>query len=165
MKWRLTGPHHIDEQVLPAGTIIGDGTPWPFRARLDDPKIGRKTGDPLPPSNDMEPLDDEARDLYQEVYGQSGAWPVDPTASIPLTGAENSPRVRPEGAGRPTEYAVPTDADKPGPTLKQVTTPPAQSPTSPAPKEAVKPPGHDSSKNPGDSKDTETAKAPDIRKI
>lgn len=165
MKWRLTAPHHIDEQVLPVGTIIGDDTSWPHRARLDDPRIGRKAGDPLPPSNDMQPLDNEAKKLYEEVYGTSGAFPSDPTASIPLTGAENSPKVRPEGAARPTEYAAPQGKDEPGPNLKQVTTPPAQNPTSQQPKQADKPANHDSSKNPGDSKDTETAKAPDVRKI
>lgn len=158
MRYRLTGPHHIDEQVLPAGTIVGDGTPYPFRARVDDPRIGRKAGDPTPPSNDMVPLDDEAKKLFEELYGETD-FPVDPTASIPLTGAENAPRVRPEGAPRPTEYQAPEGKAEPGPNLKQVAASPAQ------PKEPAKPANHDSSKNPGDSKDTETAKAPDIRKI
>lgn len=151
MKWQLLEPHHIDEQVLPPGTIIGDDTQWPFRSTYNDPKIGRKIGDALPPSTAMTPMDDEARKVYDERFG--GAVPnTDPTKSIPLTGAPDAPRV-------------------PGPGQK--VPPPAPQSVNPAPKDdspktgmaAPNPPGHDSSKNPGDSKDTVTARAPDIKNI
>ena len=103
MKYQLLEPHHIDEMVLPAGTIIGDGTQWPFRSTYDDKKIDRKIGDPLPPSRAMTPMDDEARALFDKEY--HGEVPeVDPTRSIPLTGAPESPVVR--GAGvKPTPEA------------------------------------------------------------
>jgi hypothetical protein len=92
MKWQLTEPHHIDEMVLPIGTIIGDDTPHPYRAPKDDPKIGRKAGDALPPSTNMLPADDEARKFYDKHFG--GKVPEgDPTKSIPLTGAPDSPKV------------------------------------------------------------------------
>src|SRR6185295_14956781 len=93
MKWQLTEPHHIDEQVLPAGTTIGDETSWPYRAPKDDPKIGRKAGDALPPSSNMLPYDDEARKFYDKHF--EGKVPEgDPTKSIPLTGAPGAPRVQ-----------------------------------------------------------------------
>jgi len=101
MKWRLDGPHHIDEQVLPTGTVIGDDTPWPYRAPKDDPKIKRKKGDPLPPSNAMTPLDDDARKLFKITYGDD-APDSDPLKSIPLTGAPNAPKIAPFKEPQPT---------------------------------------------------------------
>lgn len=96
MKWRLELPHHIDEQVLEPGTIIGDDTQWPFRALKADPKIGRKVGDSLPPSTAMTPLDDEARKAFETKFGKD-APERDPLAAIPLTGAPDAPKVRPPG--------------------------------------------------------------------
>lgn len=46
MRFKLTAPHAMFEQVLPAGTEIGTGTPWDYQGA---------------PSMNMEPLDDEAR--------------------------------------------------------------------------------------------------------
>lgn len=162
MKWQLTEPHHLDEQVLPAGTIIGDDTAHPYRAPKDDPKIGRKLGDALPPSTNMIPMDDEARKAYDKHF--KGQVPSgDPTASIPLTGAPDAPRVavvrpQPQVAGpneqKPVNPAPKDDAPKTGM---------AHQPNPPA--DAKPPADHDSSKNPGDSKDTVTAKAPDVKKI
>lgn len=51
MKYRLTAPHYIEDRVLPAGTVIGEGTEFPFL--LPD-------GTPRPPSTEMEGLDDES---------------------------------------------------------------------------------------------------------
>lgn len=92
MKWRLDMPHQIDEQVLEAGTIIGDDTQWPFRALKDDSKIKRKKGDALPPSHAMSPVDDEARKVYKAKFGDD-APNSDPLASIPLTGAPGAPKI------------------------------------------------------------------------
>ena|SRR5258708_32454306 len=93
MKWRLEGAHHIDEQVLDAGTIIGDETQWPYRAVKDDPKIKRKTGDALPPSTNMTPMDEEAREAWRKKFGDE-PLDRDPFRSVPLTGAEGAPMVK-----------------------------------------------------------------------
>lgn len=103
MRWQLLEPHHIDEQVLPAGTVIGDDTQWPFRSTYNDKKINRKIGDALPPSRAMTPMDDEARKVFGEVF-QGEIPDPDPTRSIPLTGAPDSPKVR--GPGQPIPPAT-----------------------------------------------------------
>ncbi len=156
MRWQLLEPHHIDEQVLPAGTIIGDDTQWPYRSTYNEKKdrygkgVDRKIGDPLPPSTAMTPMDDEARKVFDETFG--GEVPnTDPTKSIPLTGAPGAPSVRGPGQPAPTQ--------KPQP----VNQPPTEVPKTGM--AAPNPPGHDSAKNPGDSKDTVTARTPDIKKI
>lgn len=46
MKWKLLYQHYINDQLLEAGTVIGDGTNFPFKVK---------------PSHLMEPVDDEAR--------------------------------------------------------------------------------------------------------
>jgi hypothetical protein len=107
MKWQLDAEHHIDEMVLPAGTIIGDGTDHPFRAVADDHKINRKRGDHLPPSTQMTPLDDEARKLFKSTYGED-ATEFDPMKAIPLTGAQGAPKVQGVGAPRPSPTALTT---------------------------------------------------------
>lgn len=50
MKFRLTATHHIADQLLEAGTVVGDGTIYPI------------TG----PSMFMEPLDEEAKKAYEK---------------------------------------------------------------------------------------------------
>jgi hypothetical protein len=145
MKWQLTEPHHIDEQVLQPGTIIGDDTQWPYLAPKDDPKIKRKKGDHLPPSRAMIPMDDEAHKYYAEYFG--GEVPEsDPTKSIPLTGAPGAPKISGPGVKPPAESPKPVNT----------------APKDDAPKTGML---HDSAKNPGDSKDTQTAKTPDIKKL
>lgn len=167
MKWQLLEPHHIDEQVLPTGTIVGDETEWPFRSTYNDKKIGRKVGDPLPPSRAMHPMDEEARRAFEAAFG--GEVPdIDPLRSIPLTGAEGAPRVPGVGSRPPAFKQEPVNQapDETGPKTGMAA--PPLSPNTPQPPlkaELQKPVGHDSAKNPGDSKDTVTAKAPDIRKI
>lgn len=118
MKWRLNAEHHIDEQVLPAGTEIGDGTQWPYRSTYDDPKINRKIGDALPPSNEMIPLDEEAHKLFKSTYGEE-APDKDPFRSVPLSGAPGAPMVRGVAtqAPRPTE---PTPRYEPPPAVAKV---------------------------------------------
>ncbi|SRR6266446_7343820 len=115
MKWQLLEPHHIDEQVLSPGTIIGDDTQWPYRAAKEDRKIGRKVGDALPPSRAMTPMDDEARKIFYEKFG--GEIPeTDPTKSIPLTGAEGSPKVAGPGQRPPPFKQEPVNpAPEPAP--------------------------------------------------
>lgn len=170
MKWQLLEPHYIDETVLPAGTIVGDDTPHPFRSTYNDKKIDRKIGDHLPPSRAMTPMDEEARRAFEETFGEE-VPDIDPLKSIPLTGAEGAPRV-PGVGSRPPKFKQepvnsPPEDNAPKTGMAAPSRPPL-SPNTPQPDlkpELKKPFGHDSSKNPGDSKDTETAKAPDIRKI
>jgi hypothetical protein len=96
-------------------------------------------------------MDDEAHKYYAEYFG--GEVPEsDPTKSIPLTGAPGAPKISGPGVKAPVESPKPVN----------------QAPKDDAPKtgmNAPNPPGHDSAKNPGDSKDTQTAKTPDIKKI
>src|SRR5437870_1095022 len=116
MKWRLEAPHHIDEQVLEEGMIIGDETQWPYRVVKEDKKLGRKPGDHLPPSTNMTPMDEEARAAWRTKFGDE---PIDrdPFKSVPLTGAQNAPMVK-------------------GPAAKPIPEPPK--PVNEAPKEAPK---------------------------
>ena len=60
MRFKLTSQHYISDCLLEAGTEIGDGTPYAFRDA--DKK-------PLPPTAEMEPLDDEAKRLFAEYSG------------------------------------------------------------------------------------------------
>jgi hypothetical protein len=138
MRWRLSEPHHIDEQVLDAGTIIGDDTQWPYRATKDDPKINRKKGDPLPPSTNMIPLDQEATEAWDKKWGDRDVG-GDPFKSVPLTGAPDAPIVR-----------GPANKPQPEPP-KPVNTKPAEPPKTGilAPKEEPKPtPTHPSTPTP-----------------
>lgn len=151
MQYRLDEPHYIHDTILEAGTIIGDETAIPFRYERDvmanaDGKGGARAGDPMPPSRSMTPFDDEARRMYQERF--NGQAPDrDPTKSIPMQGTGDTNKVLPPSAPRPGM--------------------PVHTPTTPTKvmEERMPPVGHDSSKNPGDSKDTQTAKAPDVKKL
>ena len=100
MKWRLEVPHYIDEQVLPPGTLVGDDTEHPYAFTQDDAKLGRKVGEPMPPSTGMTPMDEEARAVYRKKFGDS-IPERDPLKSIPLTGAQGAPLVKPATSTRP----------------------------------------------------------------
>lgn len=161
MRWQLTEPHHIDEQVLPAGTIIGDDTQWPYRVTKADPRLRRQVGDALAPSTAMIPMDDEARRAYDEKF-QGKVPESDPTKSIPLTGDGNSPLVR--GQGQPVPPIKPQSVSSY--VAEQSGKPPATGLAAKLAEAKNQPPaGHDSSKNPGDAKDTVTATTPDVKKI
>lgn len=134
MKWRLETPHHIDEQVLDEGTIIGDDTQWLYKAVKDDPKIKRKVGDHLPPSTNMTPMDEEARTAWRAKFGDE-PLDRDPFKSVPLTGAQNAPMVK-GPAHKPTPEPpkpvnqAPTEAPKTG--MAAVKEEPKPTPTHPA---------------------------------
>ena len=144
MRWRLEEPHHIDEQVLEPGTLIGDDTAYPYRATKADPKIKRAVGDPLPPSTNMTPMDEEARDAWRKKFGDE---PLnrDPYKSVPLTGAEGSPMVRGPAAHPVAEPPKPVNpkpaeppktgmaAEKPA-TTKEEPKPTPSHPATPTPK-------------------------------
>lgn len=170
MRWRLEEKHYIDDQVLEPGTLVGDETEHPYVFTKADPKLGRKVGEPMPPSRAMTPMDEEARAVWRKAFGDE---PVerDPLKAIPLTGAQGSPTVKPNPTKQPENVkqgpATQKEPEQPKTGMLAESKPPL-SPSTPQPTpkpELQKPAGHDSSKNPGDSKDTETAKAPDIKKI
>jgi len=67
MQYRLLGPHvTADGVVLDTGTIVGDDTPWPWRYPYNN--------EPMPPSNQMEGVDDEGKKnievLQKKLYGE-----------------------------------------------------------------------------------------------
>jgi hypothetical protein len=70
MKYRLLAPHVMpNQQLLEAGTEVGDGATHSWRYA---------NGDPIPPSTQMEGLDDEARKevkkLHHSLYGDDPLW-------------------------------------------------------------------------------------------
>ena len=71
-RYRLLSDHYAGDQLLVSGSEVGDGTPWPWV----DPE-----GRPIPPSQQMEPLNDAAKAELQKVKDRV-ANPVD---SIPIT--------------------------------------------------------------------------------
>jgi hypothetical protein len=102
MKWRLDAPHYINDMYLESGTEIGDDTGIPFRferdsntVRPDGKRVVVKKGERMLPSIAMTPLDDEAKKVYQERYGEVPP-DVDPTQRIPIMGnVQSSENIQP----------------------------------------------------------------------
>lgn len=77
MKWKLNTQHYINDALLEPGTIVGTDTPFPF---------------PYPPSLNMEPVDEEAKEYlkaHPRKFGDGG--PAVPTELLlhpttPVTG-------------------------------------------------------------------------------
>jgi len=69
MKYRLLGPHTLNDAVLDTGTEVGDDTPYPWKD---------VEGNDMPPTTQMEGLDDASRDkvrqVHRQLYGTSPAW-------------------------------------------------------------------------------------------
>ncbi len=77
MKFRLDSKHYINDRLLEPGHIIGDETDVPMVL---------PNGDPIKPSVNMTPLDDEAWALYKETFPGARLPERDPTKAIPLRG-------------------------------------------------------------------------------
>jgi hypothetical protein len=77
-RYRLTGDHFINDMLLPAGTEVGDGTPFSFV----DPD-----GRPIPPSQQMQPLNEAAEAEAKKVADRVGN-PVDSLRITPTLGAQ-----------------------------------------------------------------------------
>lgn len=98
MQYRLECDHYDSDRVIPQGTIVGDGTDFPWRYLESAPErfdslSGRTypailAGEAKAPSREMTPLDDEAKKLFMKHFSM-GAPPRDPTAKIPLQGTGN----------------------------------------------------------------------------
>ena len=74
-QYRLTADHYVGEQLLPAGVLIGDGTPYPFVS---------EDGKPVPPSQYMEPMNSAAEAEVEKVKNRTR----NPVDSIPIKGAQ-----------------------------------------------------------------------------
>lgn len=70
MKYRLLARHVLaDQRLVEAGTVVGDDTAFPWRDAA---------GNELPPTTQMEGLDDASRqkvqDVHQQLYGVDPHW-------------------------------------------------------------------------------------------
>lgn len=124
MKFRLDAQHYIHDRLLEPNTIIGDETDIPMVLA---------NGDPLKPSVNMTPLDDEARALFKETFPGSRLPERDPTKAIPLRGTGDTAKqpgttnvVQPVSPGQHTPVLEPKPEAKPDPNagLGKPTVPP-----------------------------------------
>lgn len=86
MKFRLDTQHYINDRLLEPGHIIGDETDVP---------LVLPNGDPIKPSVNMTPLDDEAWGLFQDTFPGTRRPERDPTKAIPLRGTGDSAKAPP----------------------------------------------------------------------
>jgi hypothetical protein len=73
-QYRLLVDHYIADRLLPAGTLIGAGTAVPYTDA---------DGNPVPPSRQMEPLNEAAAGEVSRLPGGS-PFPVE---ELPIKGA------------------------------------------------------------------------------
>ena len=83
MKFKLLSQHYINDMLLEPDTIVGDGGVVPFR----DAK-----GNALPPTGEMEPLDDEARELLSGVTVFANADMVNAMTDIAASDTSLKPK-------------------------------------------------------------------------
>lgn len=81
MKFRLDTQHYINDRLLEPGHIIGDET--------DVPMI-LPNGDPLKPSVNMTPLDEDALKVFKDTFPGVRSPNRDPLKAIPLRGTGDS---------------------------------------------------------------------------
>lgn len=78
-QYRLLAEHVTPEGVvLEAGTVVGDDTSYPWRYAHNN--------EPMPPSNQMEGVDDEGREkikeLNRKLYGEDAPHTVGPSEEV-----------------------------------------------------------------------------------
>lgn len=85
MKYRLDEDHYDNDsmQLLPTGTVVGDGCDNPWRYPASSPNKAL-AGTPRPPSRAMTPVDDEAKREYAKHFNE-GVPERDPTRAVPIT--------------------------------------------------------------------------------
>lgn len=86
MKFRLDAQHYINDRLLEPGHIIGDETDVPMVLA---------NGEPMKPSVNMTPLDDEAWNLFRETFPGTRPPDRDPTKAIPLRGTGDQAKAPP----------------------------------------------------------------------
>ncbi len=120
MKFRLDTQHYINDRLIEPGHVIGDETDIPMVL---------PNGEPMKPSVNMTPLDEEAWKLFQDTFPGTRRPERDPTKAIPLRGTGDtakSPALFQKGPdgkvlqpadlvhGQPAKPAEPVPADKVG---------------------------------------------------
>jgi hypothetical protein len=96
MLFRTTAVHHISDQMVPEGTLVGDGTPFPISG----------------PSMFMEPLDDEAKKVFEARMARWGG--KRPPAEIMLPPPSHVEGQRIGGQGPKAAVPSPAAAMAPG---------------------------------------------------
>lgn len=86
MKFRLDTQHYMNDRLLEPGHVIGDDTDVPMVL---------PNGDPVKPSVNMTPLDDEAWGLFGDTFPGVKRPERDPTKAIPLRGTGDSAKSPP----------------------------------------------------------------------
>lgn len=94
MRFKLLVTHYIDDQLLEAGTEIGDGTSVPFRYPDNSPRTPS-------PEGQMEGLDDEGKAMVAAITARS---------TVPLS--ELALNVDPAGAANNQQVPDPVDPSK-----------------------------------------------------
>jgi hypothetical protein len=87
MRFRLDTQHYLNDRLLEPGHIIGDGTDMPMVL---------PNGQPMKPSVNMTPLDDDAWKLFNETFPGTHRPERDPTKAIPIRGTGDSAKQAPQ---------------------------------------------------------------------
>lgn len=75
-QFELLVQHYIDDKLLEAGEIIGEGTSVPFL---------HPDGSPRPPSTEMRGLDKASQAEVEKVQTKAGGYGVNPMNALPTT--------------------------------------------------------------------------------
>lgn len=103
MKFRLTQPHIINDAQVEIGTVIGDDTGYPMKNEKGERLIV--------PSANMEPLDDEAKQVYGDIRkakAEQGITWGSPLEDIPIRVAGASPPVQGQHINRSPQPIIPS---------------------------------------------------------
>lgn len=90
-RYKLLADHYMFDRLLPAGTEIGDGTPWPFKGE---------------PSMEMQGMDKASQDLINKRF--AGLY-SDPVQGLPLDDGQRmapGPRLRQVGEAAPRPFGT-----------------------------------------------------------
>lgn len=118
MKFRLEAEHYVDNLLIPAGSIVGDGGVHSWRHPADDPNVALR-GTVRAPSAAMIPLDAEAKDLFNKRFPAETPPDRDPTSAIPLGGPKRDAAGNVITVGQPA--AAPESPTEKSPTGVDVT--------------------------------------------
>lgn len=106
MRYRVIDKLYVDDKLIDptdpryASVEVGDGCDIQWRYPVTSPRVDSngfpikspvKAGDPMPPSRALLPLDDEAKQMWKDHYGEDhlGEEVVrDPTLQIPISGVQ-----------------------------------------------------------------------------